>query len=561
MRASIVELLPDPLTPLFATLGRAAINAGNKRMAAEVMGSSKAWPDESITTINDYAYYSVGFTARQLGLMAARGIFNGAVARLPELLSRAEQRWRDGTRPRYLQVVNRGKAADLSGLTCGEMLQGTRDILNAAIDHYTTLQSGLIPAAYMSESLFTVFYNRFIKRRVDPPALTFMLGFDSEPIQAEKSLYDLAQWCRQYPTLSAYLTSTPAQQLALHLRSGTAPDAAPPGIHPDEWAEWRRRMNDHLAHYGHAIYDLDFAKPLPADDPAPLLETLRFFVSGQGANPHQRQQNAAGQREQATRYLLIRLTGWRRKLFQRLVTTAQKYAPLREDGLADVGLGWPVLRQMLLEIGRRLVKAGALTEPNEIFWLTEAEVQEAGATLDAGARTTLTSFVDTIKARKARWQAEKQVTPPPVLPTRMKWMGMDLEKWSPARASEQAGPKAGGGAAGDNIIKGIGASPGRVTGTARVLRGPEEFGRMGPGEVLVAAITTPAWTPLFALASGVVTDVGGPLSHSSIVAREYGIPAVLGTGVATRRIADSQQVVVDGSAGQVTLLDGETRTG
>ena len=76
---------------------------------------------------------------------------------------------------------------------------------------------------------------------------------------------------------------------------------------------------------------------------------------------------------------------------------------------------------------------------------------------------------------------------------------------------------------------------------------------MRPGGVLVASITTPAWTPLFALASGVVTDIGGPLSHSSIVAREYGIPAVLGTGVATRRITSGQLITVDGDAGTVDL--------
>lgn len=78
---------------------------------------------------------------------------------------------------------------------------------------------------------------------------------------------------------------------------------------------------------------------------------------------------------------------------------------------------------------------------------------------------------------------------------------------------------------------------------------------MRPGDILVARITTPAWTPLFALASGVVTDVGGPLSHSSIVAREYHIPAVLGTGVATERIRSGQRIVVDGDAGLVETAD------
>lgn len=79
---------------------------------------------------------------------------------------------------------------------------------------------------------------------------------------------------------------------------------------------------------------------------------------------------------------------------------------------------------------------------------------------------------------------------------------------------------------------------------------------MQPGDVIVASITTPAWTPIFPMASAVVTDIGGPLSHGSIVAREYGIPAVLGTGVATRRIRNGQLITVDGSAGEVTILEG-----
>jgi rifampicin phosphotransferase len=104
-----------------------------------------------------------------------------------------------------------------------------------------------------------------------------------------------------------------------------------------------------------------------------------------------------------------------------------------------------------------------------------------------------------------------------------------------------------------DTLKGVAASPGSVTAPACVVNGPEDFARMNVGDVLVAPLTTPAWTPLFARASAVVTDVGGPLSHGSIVAREYGIPAVLGTGSATRRIRSGQTVTVDGSAGKVIL--------
>jgi pyruvate,water dikinase len=125
----------------------------------------------------------------------------------------------------------------------------------------------------------------------------------------------------------------------------------------------------------------------------------------------------------------------------------------------------------------------------------------------------------------------------------MKLFGFDLMSLKDKRGRRNRG----------NVIKGVAASPGVATSVACILHGPEDFGQMKPGDVLVAPITTPAWTPLFGMASAIVTDVGGPLSHGSIVAREYGIPAVLGTGVATRRILDGQTVTVDGTAGLVML--------
>jgi phosphoenolpyruvate synthase/pyruvate phosphate dikinase len=104
-----------------------------------------------------------------------------------------------------------------------------------------------------------------------------------------------------------------------------------------------------------------------------------------------------------------------------------------------------------------------------------------------------------------------------------------------------------------NLLKGKGTSAGQVAAPACVLRGPDDFGQMHSGDVLVAVATTPAWTPLFAMASAVVTDIGGPLSYSSIVAREYGIPAAMATGVATRRIQNGQMVTVDETIGTVML--------
>ncbi|HEV2661332.1 MAG TPA: PEP-utilizing enzyme, partial [Ktedonobacteraceae bacterium] len=150
-----------------------------------------------------------------------------------------------------------------------------------------------------------------------------------------------------------------------------------------------------------------------------------------------------------------------------------------------------------------------------------------------------------VAERHATWKRERALTPPAALPIKggARFLGIDFSRVMPARTDQPEG----------DVLKGFAASPGQVTGLARVIHGPEEFGQMRQGDILVARITTPAWTPLFALAAGVVTDVGGPLSHSSIVAREYHIPAVLGTGAATERLHSEQRITVDGDAGTVVL--------
>ena len=107
------------------------------------------------------------------------------------------------------------------------------------------------------------------------------------------------------------------------------------------------------------------------------------------------------------------------------------------------------------------------------------------------------------------------------------------------------------------LVSGVPASPGRVTGTVRVIRGPEKFDELQAGEILVAPLTAPAWTPLFTRAAAVVTDVGSAASHASIIAREYGIPAVVGCVDATSRLQTGMRVTVDGSTGNVEPDEGD----
>jgi rifampicin phosphotransferase len=531
MRGSVAELLPDPLSPLFATLALPLWNQAMQAMMESMRIQLVKGQGFGLVTIHEYAYYDFKLTARQWAQMLL------ALPVLVRMHRSARARWAEETRPRYAEVAGRWTGRDLAATPALALLAGAREIVESAANYYVSIQL-VLGVVNGGEASFTVVYNRLIKRKGDPPALTFLLGFDSAPIRAEKSLYDLAMWARQQGDLAGYLARTSAKEIAAAYGSQSAPLGD-----GESWREFSGRFTEHLKHYGHAVYDLDFAKAVPADDPASLLETLKYFVAGQGRSPYERQAVSVTAREQATESVLARVRGLRLRLFRRVLPWAQRWTPRREDALADVGLGWPVLRRMLREVGGRMAAAGAIAERDDVFWLQWDEAERAAQALDAGEPAG--KYHRAIDERRATWRQAHEVTPPVALPVKgvIRFFGINVSRWLPSRSGQTV----------TNIIRGTGASPGRVTAVACVIHGPEEFDQMKPGDILVAKITTPAWTPLFALASGIVTDVGGPLSHSSIVAREYGVPAVLGTGVATHRIRSGQRITVDGNGGVVSL--------
>ncbi len=524
MRNNIVELMPDPLSPLFATLGLQAVNISLQRILGAFFGRHDVAPTPLIIVVNDYAYYNGSLSARQM----AR-VMLGSAGILRRMFSGAVARWTEMGRPRYVATVNSWRSRPWRQLSEPEILSAVRELTEAAVDAYGTLVSGVIPGAWITEGLCTLVCN--LVARSDVPARTFLMGFDSIPLRADKSLYDLAQWVREREALAAHVRRTPGPQLAGQLADSQPPD----GVTPSDWHGWQSRFRAHLQRYGSMIYSLDFANPVPADHPAPLLETCKHYLRGGGVDPHARQRTSAETREAATWRLSRRLGRVRRELFHRTLAPAQRFAPLREDGLADIGLAYPLLREMLLELGRRLDDRGLIDRPDDIFWLEQDEVEIA--LRQRRHDRALKPMHDVVRRRRAAWRAAGRLSPPFTV---VRVLGFE------SRARRRRGGRRDG-----DRLKGVACSPGRVTGPARVLRGPEDFGQLQPGDVLVASITTPAWTPLFAMASAIVTDVGGPLSHGSIVAREYGIPAVLGTGAATRRIRTGQTITVDGNTGVV----------
>jgi pyruvate,water dikinase len=235
-----------------------------------------------------------------------------------------------------------------------------------------------------------------------------------------------------------------------------------------------------------------------------------------------------------------------RPLFQWVWKWTKQYAPYREHVMFYMGAAWPTVRQLAHTLGQRLTEAGTLAQPDDIYYLDSSEIEVA---IEARANgESLPGFAQLSQERRDLREARKQLAPPAKVPERasLKIGPIDISMFDPTPTdAETSGP----------VLHGYAVSTGSVTAPASVIHSTEDFDQMQPGTILVCTTTTPAWTPLFSQAVGLVTDVGGALAHGSIVAREYGIPAVMGTGVATERIRSGMMLAIDGDKGTVKLLD------
>lgn len=273
---------------------------------------------------------------------------------------------------------------------------------------------------------------------------------------------------------------------------------------------------------GHAVHSLDWVHPTAGESPAAVA------VGGETDS------SARVELESRCRAALVPR---RRGRFDRLLAVAQNSARRRERQVADLTLGWPALRAAALRLGGHLSASQVIEEPEDVFFLTRVEV-EAALAMPSGR-------AGTVATRRRRWEEQRTLTPPERLgpPSLLDRFG------APDRSSRPDRPTGG------DVVVGTGASPGVHTGVARIIRSPAELDRMGDGDVLVAPLTTPAWAPLVARAGAVVTEGGTLFAHASIVAREFGIPAVVGAAGALARIIDGGLVTVDGSAGVVRPAD------
>ena len=293
---------------------------------------------------------------------------------------------------------------------------------------------------------------------------------------------------------------------------------------------WDRFM--HL-HGHHARGEMDMYNPRWREQPEYVLDVVRNFLRANGKTDFEvDQQRHAGVRDSLRAELLGRLRNpVKRLVFGYVVRQAQLSAAIREN-VKDAGIRVIAdTRALVVELGRRLASRGVLADADDVFFLRLAEIEPAvsgAAGFDARR---------TVAERRTEYDRDVALSPPAIVVGRY-----DPEKHKPDVVDSTS-----------EELSGLAVSPGIVTGPARVIlhAGTEQ---VLPGEILVAPFTDPGWTPYFIPAAGIVMDQGGLLSHGSIVAREYGIPAVVNVGPATKLIKTGQMIQVDGDNGVVRIM-------
>ncbi len=364
---------------------------------------------------------------------------------------------------------------------------------------------------------------RLCARHVSPSLLADLgKGIPNNPTTViSLDLWALAQEARP---MAAVFEKTPADQLATVLQATEA------------GRRWWSRFEKFLARHGHrGEVELDLSTPRWAEDPTFLLQAVANYLRHPSDVPTPPELLAQGVRRREEAAAMIRsilprplqwLFGW---LYDRYVL----WLPFREAAKYVWLIGFAHARQVYLELGRRLALAGHLKTADEVFWLQLNMVRSWAETGIASWR------YEMLKAREREWQEWTKLRPPSLL--------IGTREVEPAAEARPAASSP------EKVLHGTSVSPGKAEGLARVITDPHRAD-LRPGEILVTRYTDPAWTPLFFTAGALITEIGGVLSHGAVIAREIGLPAIVGVEDATRRISTGRRVKVNALNGTVELL-------
>jgi pyruvate,water dikinase len=342
-------------------------------------------------------------------------------------------------------------------------------------------------------------------------------GYPNATVEADEALWQLAQAAKRSPDVMRVVAAGPPFDMA----------ALPQG------GEFAEALARYMAVYGERPDHWQLSAPTLVEHPEQALATIAQTVATNTPSPLASLRHAGGARQHLLDDLAARLgDATKADALRGLVAAAACYSPVREGRAYWQLISWGRLRLALLRIGARLAREQRVGQAEDVLFLEPSEIDG-----DTGV-----DFRERVAMRREAWLRASRVAAP-----------LTIGAPGPPDIVSALGPVMPERPAAVNQLRGAAASSGRLRGRARLITSPEDGKRLQPGDVMVCTLTAPPWTPLFGVVGALVTETGGVLSHPSIVAREYGIPCVVGVRNAMRKIREGQFVTVDGDQGLVTL--------
>lgn len=528
---------PDPVTPLEFSFIEGAVDAG--------LGKALRYYDIPLKLlnrhINGYAYFCVLPDERSTAATAA--LAAQSTAKLGAAMDNLLPLWQNQWLPELQQHLAFWEQYSLNTATQPELLQH----LNATeerIKRVWELHFLLFLPSMLAISRFVDLYHESLQPSDAQAAYELLTGFDTKTTQSAEALWTLSRQILAAPLLTACFRQQAAGQVLGMLAE--IPAAA------SFLADLQRYLQTHGYRANRASLDC----PYWVEDATPVIKSLQDYMQQAERDWPDRQQMAA-RRERAVAAFYQQLAQQPPAVqteMRRLLPAAQAGAFLKEEH--GYWLDFPCMyrvRQVLLAVGQRLTAAQLLASSADVFYLQLNEVKTllAGATVSVPALRALITERQRLAARFA------DCTPPAVLGTipadpppddLIARMFSKIEGEAPPSPTPLAPSQM-------KELRGQAGSRGVARGRAKVVRRLDEASKVEPGDILVAETTSSAWSLLFASIGGLITDTGGILSHAAVVAREYGIPAVVGVGSATQRLRDGQRVEVDGNQGLIRILE------
>jgi len=436
-----------------------------------------------------------------------------APARLPWLALRYDPaKWRND--PLLLDAIQRARqlaGLQITALSWTELLDAIKEALKLPRPLAGEMRRRYIPRALFNVAglatlLKVLGYSRYLG--------TLLSGAESETIAANQALEDLAEKVRADASLSKVFANTEPEELGAALQRFASGKAF--------LAELKRFMD----RFGHReVVAVTVLEPTWQDAPQVVLGIIRGMA---GSEPP-KHTTPAWQlaRDEILTHPWLKFKPLR-ALFIRLLAGARWLWRIREDTHFMATILMPILRRLELELGQHLSCAGVIDEPSDIFHLKLDELERLDGSFPLPA-VLVGEIRDLVLHRKQKRQSLEGL---PVVDPKLFQQDVSYS---------------------NAVLRGTPGSPGIAEGTVRVIHDISEFGKLLPGEVLVAPYTNPAWTLLFQRAAAIIVDGGAAGSHAAIVAREYGVPAVMGTVKGTQVLHDGDWVLVDGTNGIVQL--------